>query len=79
MEDDFLLAHNTGMFPDGCLVAPLYGQIKPDQIFNWDSHVTSRPSHLAQQVWGVPTRAQDLKCAHCQSHGGHLLDIVFHN
>jgi hypothetical protein len=35
-------------------------------------------------VWGVPTRAQDLKCAHCRppqlsSHGGHLSGIVFHN
>jgi hypothetical protein len=35
--------HNTGMWHDGCLIAPFYGRLSPDQIFNSESYVTSRP------------------------------------
>jgi hypothetical protein len=31
------------MWPDGCLIAPFYGRLSPDQIFNSDAHVISRP------------------------------------
>ena len=31
------------MWPDGCLIAPFYGRLSPDQIFISDLYVTSRP------------------------------------
>jgi hypothetical protein len=33
-EDDFPLIHNTGVWPEGCLIAPFYGRLNPDQICN---------------------------------------------
>jgi hypothetical protein len=43
-EDDFPVIHNTGVWPDGCLIPPFYGRLSPDQIFNSDAHVIPRPS-----------------------------------
>jgi hypothetical protein len=55
-EDDFPLIHNTGVWPDGCLIAPFYGRLSPDQILNSDSHVTSRsPSPGATSSLAAPT------------------------
>jgi hypothetical protein len=31
--DEFLLINNTGVWPSGCLIAPFYGKLTPDQIF----------------------------------------------
>ena len=53
-EDDFLLIHNNGVWPEGCLVAPFLDT--PDQIFNSDSHYTSRhPSPGAASSLAAPT------------------------
>jgi hypothetical protein len=32
-EDDFPLINNTGVGPSGCLIAPFYGKLTPDQVF----------------------------------------------
>jgi hypothetical protein len=34
MEDDFSQINNTDVCPSGCLIAPYYGKLTPDQIFN---------------------------------------------
>jgi hypothetical protein len=41
--DDFPLIHNTGVWPEGCLIAPFYGRLNPDQIFNPNAHASCRP------------------------------------
>jgi hypothetical protein len=33
MEKEFSLINNTGVWPSGCLLAPYYGKLTPDQIF----------------------------------------------
>jgi hypothetical protein len=43
MEDDFSLIHNTGVWHAGFLVAPFYGRLTPDRIFNSGSCITYRP------------------------------------
>jgi hypothetical protein len=42
-EDDFHLINNTGVWPNGCLIAPFYGRLSPDQIFTVESQTASRP------------------------------------
>jgi hypothetical protein len=32
-EDAFYLINNIGVWPSGCLIAPYYGKLTPDQIF----------------------------------------------
>jgi hypothetical protein len=32
-EDEFSLINNTAVWPSGCLIAPYYGKLTPDQIF----------------------------------------------
>jgi hypothetical protein len=32
-EDDFHLTNNTGVWPNGCLIAPYYGRLSADQIY----------------------------------------------
>jgi hypothetical protein len=32
-EDEFLLINNPGVLPSGCLIAPYYGKLTPDQVF----------------------------------------------
>jgi hypothetical protein len=44
MEDDFHLINNTGVWPSGCLIAPYYGRISPDQIYSSLTLDSSRPS-----------------------------------
>jgi hypothetical protein len=41
-EDDFHLINNTGVWPNGCLIAPFYGRLSPDQIYTVESEI-SRP------------------------------------
>jgi hypothetical protein len=33
MEDEFPLINNTGVWPSGCIIAPYYGKLTPDQVF----------------------------------------------
>jgi hypothetical protein len=33
MEDEYSLINITGAWPSGCLIAPYYGKLTPDQIF----------------------------------------------
>jgi hypothetical protein len=55
-EDDIPLIHNTGVWPDRCLIAPFYGRLSPDQILNSDSHITPRsPSPGATSSLAAPT------------------------
>jgi hypothetical protein len=32
-EDEFALINNIGVWPSGCLIAPYYGKLTPDQMF----------------------------------------------
>jgi hypothetical protein len=43
VQDDFHLTNNTGVYPNGCLIAPYYGRLNPDQIYSAIS-ASSRPS-----------------------------------
>jgi hypothetical protein len=43
VEDDFHLINNTGVWPNGCLIAPYYGRLNPDQIYTAETSATSRP------------------------------------
>jgi hypothetical protein len=43
VEDDLHLINNTGVWPSGCLIAPYYGRLNPDQIYSTMS-ASSRPS-----------------------------------
>jgi hypothetical protein len=44
-EDDFHLINNTGVWPNGCLIAPYYGRLSPDQIYTVEAPATSRPTY----------------------------------
>jgi hypothetical protein len=32
-EDEFPLINDSGVWPTGCLIAPYYGRLMPDQVF----------------------------------------------
>jgi hypothetical protein len=52
-EDDFPLINDTGIWPSGCLIAPYYGKLMPDQIFTSvtpDAGVHPAPSSSADPV-----------------------------
>jgi hypothetical protein len=36
-EKDFPLINNTGVWPNGCLIAPFYGRLNFDQIYSPDA------------------------------------------
>jgi hypothetical protein len=42
-EDDFHLINTTGVWPSGCLIAPYYGRLSPDQIYSVETPATFRP------------------------------------
>jgi hypothetical protein len=68
-EDDFPLFHNSGVCPDGCLIAPLYGRLNRDQICNSNSHASCRPpSPGATSNEAAPT--SDLVVLTDEAHGG---------
>jgi hypothetical protein len=41
-EGDFHLINNTGVWPNGCLIAPYYGRLSPDQIYTAEASDNSR-------------------------------------
>jgi hypothetical protein len=43
VDDDFHLMNNTGVWPSGCLIAPYYGRLSPDQIYFSPTLDSSRP------------------------------------
>lgn len=51
-EDDFHLVNNADVWPAGCLVAPYYGRLNPDQIY---SVANLTPSVPPTPTTGVPT------------------------
>jgi hypothetical protein len=42
-ENDFHLINNTGVWPNGCLIAPYYGRLNPDQIYTVATPVATCP------------------------------------
>jgi hypothetical protein len=46
VEDDFHLINNTGVWPSGCLIAPYYARLNPEQIYS----ASSRPASPAAGV-----------------------------
>jgi hypothetical protein len=43
-EEDFPLISNVGVWPDGCLIAPFYGRLYPEQVFSSVNPVSGDPS-----------------------------------
>jgi hypothetical protein len=43
-EDEFLLINDAGVWPSGCLIAPYYGKLMPDQIFTTSTPEVGGPS-----------------------------------
>jgi hypothetical protein len=43
-EEDFPLSNNVGVWPDGCLIAPFYGRLNPEQIFSSVNSLSGDPS-----------------------------------
>jgi hypothetical protein len=41
IEDEFSLINNTGVWPAGCLLALLYGNLTPDQMYSSSTFVTA--------------------------------------
>jgi hypothetical protein len=46
-EDQFSLINDTGIWPSGCLIAPYYGKLSPEQIFTTCAPDTGTPSDPA--------------------------------
>jgi hypothetical protein len=40
IEDDFPLLNNTAFWPTGCLIAPFYGKLTPDQVYSSSTPVS---------------------------------------
>jgi hypothetical protein len=43
-EDDFPLINNTGVWPNGCLIAPFYGKLTSDQVYSSSAPLMSVPA-----------------------------------
>ena len=43
-EEDLPLINNVGVWPDGCLIAPFYGRLNPEQFFSSVNSVSGDPS-----------------------------------
>jgi hypothetical protein len=43
-EDEFSLINNTSIWPSGCLIAPYYGKLTPDQIFTTSTPEAGAPA-----------------------------------
>jgi hypothetical protein len=67
-EEDFHSIHNMGVWPNGCLTAPFYGQINPTQIYSPEG------SNIFVAVVPAPPRNKMNKCVNSNSddgaHGG---------
>jgi hypothetical protein len=46
-ENDFPLVNNTGVWPNGCLIAPFYGRLNADKIYSPDAPAPNL-QHVAQ-------------------------------
>jgi hypothetical protein len=46
-EDEFPLIDDTGVWPSGCLIAPYYGKLTPDQIFTPEAGAPDAASNSA--------------------------------
>jgi hypothetical protein len=55
-EDDFDLINDANLWPTGCLIAPYYGRLNPDQIYSAENPTASRPP---SPTTGVPTPNPD--------------------
>jgi hypothetical protein len=40
IEDEFPLINNTGVSPTGCLIAPFYDKLTPDQVYSSSADIT---------------------------------------
>jgi hypothetical protein len=43
-EDDFYLINNSGVWPNGCLIASYYGRLNPEHIYTVEAPATPRPT-----------------------------------
>jgi hypothetical protein len=57
--DDFELINNANVWPAGCLIAPFYGRLNPDQIYPAETSPASRPP---SPTTSVPTPDSESVC-----------------
>jgi hypothetical protein len=43
-EEDFPLINNTGVWPNGCLIAPFYGKLTSDQVYSFSAPLMLVPA-----------------------------------
>jgi hypothetical protein len=60
-EGDFHLINNTGVWPNGCLIAPCFGKLTPDQIYSPSTPIktTDVGDLLAADMSPVPGGGSD--------------------
>jgi hypothetical protein len=61
-EDDFPLVNNIVVWPNGCLIAPFFGRLSPDQIYSSDA--------LTVSVSSKQTTENSLACSSDAAAGG---------
>jgi hypothetical protein len=49
-EEDFPLINNTGVWPNGCLIAPFYGKLTSDQVYSSSAPLISEPAVAPSDV-----------------------------
>ncbi|KDR17953.1 hypothetical protein L798_08171 [Zootermopsis nevadensis] len=55
-EVDFPLINNTGVWPNGCLIAPFYGKLTPDQVY---SSSTPQSSAVLSPAGNIPIAPEE--------------------
>jgi hypothetical protein len=70
-EEDFPLINNTGVWHNGCLIAPFYGRLNADQIYRPDDPATRLNPNLAGGTT-PPVFRSDRDCAKKTRGGGVL-------
>ncbi|KDR12838.1 hypothetical protein L798_13261 [Zootermopsis nevadensis] len=58
VEDDFHLVNNIGVWPSGCLIAPYFGRLTPEQIYSPPT-LSSRPSSPGAEVSALGVAPSD--------------------
>jgi hypothetical protein len=54
-EEDLPLINNTGVWPNGCLIAPFYGKLTSDQVCSSSAPFTSVPAVVPSDGTKSPT------------------------
>jgi hypothetical protein len=69
VENYFHLINNTGVWPNGCLIAPYYGPLNPDQIYTAETSATSQPPTPGAGCSSPPTPPNQDPIGNTLNHG----------